>query len=365
MKARTWAGVALALLVSSAQGHEFGVSYSKIDLGAGTISVDLSVNISELEMDVALDANADAYISEDEIRSAAPALGEFFRQAVTVRKGGHACPASAGPVEHDALNEAVVSTISFPCASGPGAVEVRYDYVSRFLHPHRNVAEIRHGSQAKAFLFTRERPLLKLTLQGDNDFAGAGSGSTIVQFLEEGIEHILIGYDHIAFVVGLVVVGGSLAGLVKVVTAFTIAHSITLALAALGIFALPGTIVEPLIALTVAWVGIENLVLRDFQKRWMLTFFFGLVHGFGFASVLAGLGLAEQPLVPALLGFNLGVEFGQLAIVIPIFFGLRAFREQKWHPVLVKAVSWSLVAAGSWWFIARVFLPELPELPWA
>ena len=365
MTKRMWIGVVMTLLSSTANGHEFGVSYSKIDLGTGTIAVDLSFNISELEMGVALDTNADGYVASEEIQAASPALRAFFSRAVSVRKNDTLCPASAGPVTHDQLTDAVVSTLSFPCAAGPGAIEVRYDYVNGFLHPHRNVAEIRHGSQAKAFLFTRERPLLKLTLQGDgNDLEGAGSAATTAQFLAEGVEHILVGYDHIAFILGLVLVGGTLGSLVKVVTSFTVAHSITLALAALGIFALPASLVEPLIALTVAWVGIENLVFREFHRRWLLTFFFGLVHGFGFAAVLASLGLANRPLLPALLGFNVGVEIGQLAIVVPIFFLLRRHNQKSWHRTLVRTLSWLLVAAGSWWFFVRVFAPALPELPW-
>ncbi len=130
-----------------------------------------------------------------------------------------------------------------------------------------------------------------------------------------GVFHIFTGYDHIAFLLGVVLVGGSFKTIVKAVTAFTLAHSITLALAALDIVLLPSRIVESGIALSIMYIALENIFFRKFDRRWIITFFFGLVHGFGFASALAEVHLSGRLLGTALFAFNLGVEAGQICIV--------------------------------------------------
>ena len=134
--------------------------------------------------------------------------------------------------------------------------------------------------------------------------------------LKLGVEHILTGADHLVFLLGLILVGGSLRSLVGVVTAFTLAHSITLALAALSIFAPSPRLVEPAIALSIAYVGVENLFVNDASKRWRITFPFGLIHGFGFAGALREIALPRAQLPIALVSFNLGVELGQLGVLV-------------------------------------------------
>src|SRR6185295_3996903 len=130
------------------------------------------------------------------------------------------------------------------------------------------------------------------------------------EFLKLGIEHIFTGYDHLAFLFALLIVGGSLKEAAKIITSFTIAHSFTLAVATLGLVNLPSTIVEPLIAASILYVGVENLLRKDYRRRWLLTFAFGLIHGFGFASVLRELGIGANGggVAVPLFSFNLGVE---------------------------------------------------------
>ena len=139
---------------------------------------------------------------------------------------------------------------------------------------------------------------------------------TAWQYIVSGIEHIAIGFDHIAFLVAVIVLGRRFWPLVKVVTAFTIAHSITLTIAVLEIVTVPSNLVEILIAASIVYVAAENFFVRDIRHRWWLTFLFGLIHGFGFASVLRDYGLPEDALALALASFNIGVEIGQLLIVI-------------------------------------------------
>jgi len=182
--------------------------------------------------------------------------------------------------------------------------------------------------------------------------------AVLATFILAGIHHIFIGPDHILFIVGLLLLGGGLGRVLKVATAFTLAHSITLASAALGIVHVSSRIVEPLIALSIVYVGFENLRPRAEARDWRMriAFGFGLVHGFGFASVLQEFGLPHEALAWSLLGFNLGVEVGQACIVLAVMPVLVALR--RWVPRMapraVAACSWGIIVAGGWWFFQRV-----------
>lgn len=176
----------------------------------------------------------------------------------------------------------------------------------------------------------------------------------IWRFLKIGVEHIITGYDHILFVISVILITTGLRDALKVVTAFTVAHSITLALAFFGLVSLPASIVEPLIALTIVYVAFENIVLRRYSKRWLLVFLFGLVHGLGFVGVLKDITMSRDELVSALLAFNLGIEFGQILIVVPLLLMLRSIREHNWQPQVIRYASLSMGIMGLVWFIDRV-----------
>ena len=193
--------------------------------------------------------------------------------------------------------------------------------------------------------------------------AGAVALSTMQRYLVTGIEHIFLGYDHIAFLVAIVLWARRLLPVIKIVTAFTIAHSITLSLAALQIVVIPSTIVEPAIAASIVFVAVENFFSRDIDGRWKVTFAFGLIHGFGFAGALQEFGLPANAVVPALAAFNIGVEIGQVAIVsivVPVLVVLdRLFAADRTKPVraaaLVYALSALITVLGSYWLLTRIF----------
>lgn len=189
-----------------------------------------------------------------------------------------------------------------------------------------------------------------------------GTWAVIRTFVPAGIEHIMIGPDHVLFLVGLLLLGGSLAKLAAIVTAFTIGHSITLSLAALDIVSPPAQLVEPAIALSIVFVGADNLLVRRAEApkdiRALVAAVFGLVHGFGFAAVLKEFGLPSGALGWSLFSFNLGVEIGQLAIVVVVASALAAIRRRN-APLgdrLAIAGSVVVILAGAYWFIDRVFL---------
>jgi hypothetical protein len=199
-----------------------------------------------------------------------------------------------------------------------------------------------------------------------------GTAAVLAVFVPAGIEHILIGPDHILFLVALLLLGGSMGTLVAIVTAFTIGHSITLSLAALDVVSPPASLVEPAIALSIVFVGADNLLVQRDRRvshssgvvtskprdiRAWVAAVFGLVHGFGFASVLREFGLPITALGWSLFSFNLGVEIGQIAIVLVVarllaIVSARSAAARRW---VVTVGSMGVIAAGGYWFIERVW----------
>ena len=225
-----------------------------------------------------------------------------------------------------------------------------------------------YDPQHQTFLNVYEKDQLATQAILDSDhpsfdyYTGTRQGilAVIQRFVPSGIHHILIGPDHLLFLVGLLLVGGSLRQLAVVVTAFTLAHSITLSLAALNVFSPPARIVEPAIALSIVYVGADNLLVRGGRDmRGWIAFAFGFIHGFGFAYVLREMGLPSQALGWTLFSFNLGVEIGQLAVVVAVasaFAALRARSEAAGRRLAV-AGSIVVIVTGTYWFIQRVFFP--------
>jgi len=187
----------------------------------------------------------------------------------------------------------------------------------------------------------------------------------IRRYVEAGVEHIFLGYDHVAFLVAIVLWARRPWPVIKIVTAFTVAHSITLSLAALQIVVIPSAIVEPAIAALIVYVAMENFFSRNIDRRWRDTFAFGLIHGFGFASALQEFGLPRGAVLPALGAFNIGVEIGQVAIVslvMPLLIGLdwlvattRDAPQQR-TASLVYALSGIIAILGCYWIFERTVM---------
>jgi len=231
---------------------------------------------------------------------------------------------------------------------------VRSTIVRHLARGHRELLSIR----APDGVVLSERMLDASSDETATDISAVGAtSSSATRFLLLGIEHILTGYDHLLFLAGVLVVLRRWRDVVQTITAFTVAHSITLALATTGLLLIPGRIVEPLIAASIVYVGIENL-MRDVQgSRWKLTFCFGLVHGLGFATVLRDLGIGTngQAIALPLASFNAGVEIGQMAVavlLVPVFWWLGARPASR----LRFAAAWSVmvIAAGSYWLVERI-----------
>jgi hydrogenase/urease accessory protein HupE len=247
-----------------------------------------------------------------------------------------------------AQNDALSVRAFYRCGSQAETFHVELDVLRELGFGHRHAAHIVTAQGERDELCTRAHAAF--------DVAGETprrSGFTPA-FLRMGFEHILAGFDHILFLLALVLTGQRWRQLAGLVTAFTLAHSLTLAASVLGVLSLPGWLVEPAIALSIAYAAVENVVLRQPERRWRVAFGFGLLHGFGFAGALHEVALSRAEIVPALVLFNAGVELGQVAIlaaIVPLLAALR--RSPRMTPRWVGAVSLVVAAVGFGLFVER------------
>lgn len=228
-------------------------------------------------------------------------------------------------------------------------VKVRYAFFLDGVDSARCLATLSHGQRVETYAFTPRHDLF--------DFAPGKEWREFGSFVAFGIEHIAIGVDHILFLICLLLLGGGFGYLFKVVTAFTVAHSITLTLATMGLVQTSPRIVESAIALTIVYVALENLWRRNLRGRWAITLLFGLVHGFGFAGVLSEMEVPKESLVRSLVGFNLGVEIGQIVIVSAAYVALLGLERMPWDAAFRRLASAGVAAIGIYWFVERAFFP--------
>jgi len=344
--------VLLVAFVGGARAHSVGISRGDYAADADSLRAHLTFARPELVATVpALDADGDGAISATELRDSRDALAATVVEGIEVRDaGGTQCP---GALADSLLTEqdGVDLVIDYRCASAGAGYSVRMPLLTQLSVGHRHLATVT-GTAGTKVLFEHSAELLVPVAASAT--AQDGGGVAWPMFVL-GVEHILTGYDHLLFLLGLILVGGTLRALLVVVTAFTVAHSITLGLAAFDVYAPSPALVEPLIALSIVYVGIENFFVKDASRRWRLTLPFGLIHGFGFAGALRDVALPQADISVALLTFNLGVEAGQvavLAIVLPVLARLR--RKPGFVPNGVRAASALIALAGAAWFVQRI-----------
>ncbi len=349
------AAFACVLLVGArAEAHAVGLSQATYALHGASVEAQMTLARGELLGAVPeLDPRHTGVIDAGALEAARPALARVFAARLAVARGGARCPMNlvdAAMAEEDGLR----LTLRGTCPEAEkGPVQVSADFLDALSHGHRQIAKVGDGEQV---LF---RDHTRFDLVADDAPAATGGAQvapSFFAFVRMGIEHILSGYDHLLFLFALILVGGRFRSVALVITAFTIAHSVSLAAAAFGLLAPSPRIVEPAIALSIAYVGIENFVVKDAKKRWRLTLFFGLIHGFGFAGALQEIALPRAQIPAALLGFNLGVEAGQLAVlavVLPAVLWLRKRPAFRVHGV--RLASAAVVVMGVFWFVERAF----------
>jgi len=286
-------------------------------------------------------------------------IGKLVQRRVSMTgDGGKLCPSAVEKSGEDPTNaDSALVVLRFDC-TGAGAT-IFYDagrLVTAQGSKGKHLVSVVGGpNPGETMLYPANPPLdlskpLMTTLQ------------LMVKFGAAGVEHILTGYDHICFLIAVILWARRAWPVVKIVTAFTVSHSITLSLAALNVVTLPTMLTESAIAASIIYVAVENFLSRKTDSRWRDTFLFGFIHGFGFASGLAELGVPQNAVVPALAAFNIGVEIGQIIIVlalVPLLLGIDKFTKNERSPKLVWTVSAVIALFGAYWLLQRVgVLPE-------
>lgn len=351
---------ALISQVSVADAHQEDTSYSQITLAPDHVQTVATFDLHVLQRIVTVDTNDDGVVTDEELAAAAPALQAYLgdRIGLSLDNG----PPDLGqpkPVRwRDDITRAEwadwpKTLVDFPfersLENHPDLLTLSYTPWLELGGAHANLTRIvQFGYPEIEVVFTAEEP--------DFDYFTEKPTSrwdTFSRFVRLGAEHIWAGLDHILFLVALLVVS-RLRELLQIVTAFTVAHSITLALAVFDVVEIPSRWIEAGIAATIVWVAYQNLRGRSGAHRWRLTFAFGLVHGFGFAGVLRDLELPAEGLVRSLAAFNVGVELGQVAIVGALFPVIALLRRTPLGAGAIAGVSAAVGLAGVMWFVERV-----------
>jgi hydrogenase/urease accessory protein HupE len=355
------------LAAAPLRAHDPGLSTTQVAVGAQVLTARIGFAPGDLRTLLAGEPSvpaASAWTPAD-LASARTSLEALAPRLVEIRS-------ESGPVAWRRVSvslESPSSVLFSLDAPRPGGS--RWTFRSRVMDRlppgHRDFLSVtdERGGTVLERLLSAGDPSADLVLPAAAEAAGAPAlrptPPSFWGFIGLGIEHIWTGYDHLLFLFGLLVVCRSFRSVVAIISCFTIAHSITLALAAFDVVSIPSRVVEPLIAATICYVGIENLLRRGAEPalRWALTFAFGLIHGFGFASVLRDLGVGANGhgLAMPLFTFNLGVEIGQIslaAIALPLLWQLRKHKLLFRSEVPVASVL--VAAAGLYWFLARTVL---------
>ena len=366
--------LAITLVLSiPAWAHKPSDSYLTVRATGANANLSIRWDIALRDLDYVLQLNSagNGELTWGEVRRRESDIFKLAVARLAFTAAGTPCPlVAAGPMMLDKHSDGTyaVLSLSAQCASLDAPLKARYSMLFDVDPSHRGLVQwVAPGvDTAQALVFGTESAEQVLALQP------GGVWQTLNQYLKDGIFHIWAGYDHILFLLALLLpavlirqggkwqpaprLGGAFKEVVKVVTAFTLAHSITLSLASLQIISLPSRLVESLIAASVIFAALNNLRGTVEGRRWVMAFVFGLVHGFGFASVLADLGLPQGALVLALVGFNAGVEVGQLTIVavfLPLAFWLRGTRFYRVGVLIGGSLLVALLA--SWWLAQRMF----------
>ena len=357
------------LLAGTAHAHKPSDSYLTLHADGRTLRGQWDIALRDLEFAIGLDANGDGEITWGELKARQAEIDAYALARLAVQADGAACKLE--PTEHlvDDHTDGAYAVLRF-AARCPGerydAIALEYSLFFDLDPTHRGLLRFERDSDSTTAIFSPDRPRLELSAQGRSKL------QQLADYVREGVWHIWIGFDHILFLVSLLLPSvfvfqnqrwapaerfrDTFWDVFKVATSFTLAHSITLSLAALSVIELPSRLVESTIALSVVLAALNNLWPLVHGRRWVVAFGFGLIHGFGFASVLTDLGLPRNALLVALVGFNVGVELGQLAIIaafLPLAYALR--RSWAYRRVVFVGGSAVIVVVAMIWMVERAF----------
>lgn len=345
-----------AVLGCSLGSHAHDLPMSSIDVQVNSEFLLARVTAHSIDLSRAIGPSApeDSLLDRVALPRLAKPLFALVQERIHLAADGRPLSGSLEGLIAEADARAVTIVVRYPLEAPAKTLEAE-----GLLFPddplHLTLLDVRgEGGAIREDFFNKDQLRLRVALT-----SGRAIMPVVKRFVASGIHHIFIGPDHILFIIGLILLGGSVRQLLKIVTGFTIAHSITLTVATLGLANPPGRIIEPLIALSIVYVGLDNLRAKPGKRdmRAFAAFGFGLVHGFGFASVLREFGLPPGSIGWALLSFNAGVEVGQVCIVAavaPVLALVRA-KSSRSGALVAKLGSVVVALAGAFWFVERVF----------
>jgi tetrahydromethanopterin S-methyltransferase subunit B len=361
--------LALLLAAGGAHAHKPSDSYLTLYADGKTLHGQWDIALRDLEYAIGLDADGDGAIRWGELKAKQAEADAYALARLSLRADGSPCRLQ--PAEHlvDDHTDGAYLVLRFTAqceAERYRLLAVEYSLFFDLDPTHRGLLRVERENDSTTGVLSPERPRLELSAQGRSKL------EQFADYLREGVWHIWIGFDHILFLVSLLLPSVFLLSsgdwapaqrfrdafwdVFKVATSFTIAHSITLSLAALSVIQLPSRLVESLIAFSVVVAALNNIWPLVHERRWAVAFCFGLIHGFGFASVLADLGLPRNALLMALVGFNGGVEVGQLAIIsvfLPVAYALRG--TWAYRRVVFVGGSAAIAFVAATWMVERAF----------
>jgi hydrogenase/urease accessory protein HupE len=344
--------LAAGLLLGSGAAwcHATKLSSARIEVHGGAVRAQLELNGRDVEVALGKPLlDAQGLVAEDALRALEPALAGYLGAQVRVLNRGEPCPVQVG----DMLPKTEHLLVHMEWACPPGRLRYEVGLFQEVDPAARHMVTVGGDVKRMALLSVNAN---RLSLSDVRETVG----EVLWRFFLAGVEHIAIGYDHIAFLVAVILWGRRPWPLVGVVTAFTVAHSITLTLAVLDVVQLPARWVEVLIGASIVYVAAENFVVRDLRHRAWITFVFGLIHGFGFASVLRSYGLERDAVLPALAAFNVGVEVGQVVIVVLALVAMRGAERlmAERFPRIVRGypfvLSGLILLLGLYWTFERL-----------
>jgi hydrogenase/urease accessory protein HupE len=341
--------LALALLVWSARAaaHPVGVSRGEYVVSNGNLYGGVTFARRELAESLPWLKGQDGAESVLAFEQNRERLGSWLVERLSASEPSGACSGTFDGMRFD--DDAVALALAYRCPQGTGPFDLDARFVGELGRGHRHLATLTVGDERREAVATSAHTVA--SFERPSSKRPASFGPLVLM----GVEHILTGYDHLLFLLGLVLIGGPIRSLIGAITAFTVAHSITLGIASLGGWSPSPHVIEPCIALSIAYVGVENWFVDDARGRWRITFPFGLVHGFGFAGALREIALPRPAIPAALFAFNLGVELGQAALLAAIFPLVYVARKQSvWGRVGMRACTMAIALVGVVWFISRV-----------
>jgi hypothetical protein len=373
-RALSFLAFALAVLVASpARAHKPSDSYLTLSVTGTRVDVRWDIALRDLDNVLALDRDASGAVTWGELRARSQDVTTLARDRLTIRSGDAVCPLAAGGMlvaDHSDGAYAVLG-MRADCPEEPRVLDVDYQLFFDVDPLHHGIARIDDGAGTRTAIFTSTDRRQRF------ERSSLGRAHQLASATKLGVAHIFSGIDHLLFLVALLLpsvlvrrgdrhaghlwvpVGtlrSALMDVLKIVTAFTVAHSITLSLSAVGVLLLPSRFVESGIAASVVLAAVNNVVPILEEDRWTAAFALGLLHGFGFSATLMDLGLPRQNLVVTLFGFNLGVEFGQMCVVaafLPLAYLAR--RTVAYRRVALLGGSVAIAGVATVWFVERAF----------